>query len=1149
MSDRGRTGNSYIKMNQKEHVYKIPDTYIGSTEKTERDSYLFDFQARKISYQKVTLPSGVERLFLEIISNAGDNVDLSRRAKVDPGKITVLMNRETISIENEGLPIPIEMNDAQQMWAPALIFGELLTSSNYDTSIDRTGCGRNGYGAKATNIFSKGFLVEIGDHIRKKSYRQYWTDNMNSVSEPEIADYKGSSYVRITYTMDFERFGYTEYPDEAFGIYAYHCLNMALTSRVPITFNGESLTVGNVKDYASLIYPQEIVDRAITYYQWPAGTEVVTRKGGQVAKDPFIEPIIELCLLDTCDEAIIWSFVNGIPTFDGGVHVEAVYKAVGTNVLEAINPAKKKKDDKPLIKLTMADIKPHLSIILNTHLVNPKFNSQTKNTLTSPAIKIDIPEKTLQPISKWDLVQRLYATLEAKKFKTLSKSDGKKKKYVDIDGSSDANWAGKEGSEQCCLYIVEGKSASAYAKKLYDMQDDLRNTVGVHPLRGKLLNVMNASVEQIYENKVIENLKKILGLQELMDYSLPENFATLRYGRVNLMADADVDGKHIISLVLNMFHCRYPTLLHRGYVWLNETPILRLTMKGKKYKFFSTEEYDQWLQEDPARSSVPAKYFKGLGTSKDDDIQDDFEHPRFIQLTYDDLSAGAFSLSFHKKLADRRKQWIASSIGQSILPYEQLVNRPISVYLEKIFVQYPISNLHRSIPSMTDGLKTSQRKALWGSFLKWKSTSDHLMIQKSPTELKVAQLAGYVANETHYHHGEKNLEELIVGMTHNFVGSNNLPYFIPEGQFGSRDQGGKDASDARYIFTKPQPWLNLVFKKEDLDLLPKQEDEGEVIEPEYLLPIVPMSLINGCEGIGSGHSTFIPAYNPLDIINWLLRRMDNVFTPRLVPWYRGFKGTIELRKKKVKELDALPIEEGGEPVEETAGEAGGEEEVKSMVTTGVFTVNKKGVRVVELPIRVWTESYLKWIMEQIEKTKTIKKFNNFSKSNSPIFDIFGHPNPNHQTLKLTKAYGLTNMVLLDDKKVPRHYEGVEDILEHFYQFRLPFFEQRRQLNLQKIHQKLMDMYYKIKFITLVINKTINPVGLKKADLVAILKSQDLPASLSSMTFNHTTEEEILELRKEYAKVEQEKAEYEKLTASDLWRQDLNDFKVEYLKYK
>jgi DNA gyrase/topoisomerase IV subunit B len=763
----------------REHIYNITDTYIGSDEQMPRSERVLNLETMVFQEEEITVPEGVERIFVEISSNAGDNVARSLRHKIDPGEVTIKMDGEIISVRNGGIPIPVEIHPVEKMWVPQLIFGVLHSSSNYNKEKVRTECGRNGYGAKLTNIFSKYFMVTVGDPNNKRWYRQVWTENMTIQGEPEIKEeYTGEAFVEIVYKMDFKRFGYERYPDQAFRLFSRHAADMSFTGKVPVSFNGIKLNVQKAKDYAKLYLGEEAVKNSIIYYQWAPGIKTVEKKGIEYAVDPGVVPMVEICAVDTPDNALNVSFVNGMWTRNGGVHADAAFKAVATGLLSTVNGNDKGKKKNRAHKLNLGDVKRHVSMFVSCWLGDPKFDGQTKTALRSPTPKIIIDEKILQPIAKWDLINRLYAELEAKHFRASVKSDGKKKRFLSDIKGEDANDAGTVRSGNCTLYVTEGKSAMGFAVSMLSLFEKGRDFIGLLPLKGKPLNVMNAPPMQVAENTEILELKKMLGLRERVNYLLDENFETLRYGHLMILADADTDGKHILGLVLNLFHCKYPSLLARGYVKYLRTKIVDVK-KGRQYfKFYSNHEYEEWQANTPDWKTWEHNYYKGLGSSSDADIAEEFRAPKIVQCFYDDLAPMALELAFHEKLSDNRKDWIRN--WQPDFKVEEMQMQPISAFINHELIQFSIADVGRSIPRFMDGLKKVQRKIIWGSMKKWKKTKKNAVV-------KVGNLASYVSEKTEYHHGPKSMCDAIVNMVHDFVGSNNLPYFKAEGQFGCVD--------------------------------------------------------------------------------------------------------------------------------------------------------------------------------------------------------------------------------------------------------------------------------------------------------------------------------------------------------------------------
>ena len=1192
------SADNYKEYDQRTHVYMKTDTYVGADEKMVRDEWLFDIQTGKMVNSTIDFIPACERIYLEILTNASDNMGRSRRAGVDPGRIEILMNNSTISVTNYGLPIPIEIHPIKQVYVPQMIFGGLLTSSNYE--VDRHEAGTNGIGAKATNIFSTEFVVIVHDHTRHLKYTQIWTNNMIQRSEPVIENYPGDlSSVQIIYKMDFARFKYPVpngdqggYPIEAFALFARHAIDISFTSKAVVMFNGREINYINIRDYARL-YFGEAVDNAIVHYQWPPNTEVINKKKGyQIAKNPSITPEIELIAIDTPDNGYHVSFVNCMMTRDGGVHVNAAVKAVGDSAVQMINDSVVKKmvkhnkgkeldaKEKRAHTININDVKPHISILLAVKVINPKFTSQTKTVLHSPVPKIEVGEEELRAMGRWQLTDRLYAALDAKQFATLTKTDGKLKRYVRLLKGIDANNAGKADRHQCVLYITEGRSGASYANKLVGMVSGGRDNIGVLPMRGKSLNVMNADRFQIEANAEIKELKKMLGLSECPDPNMKDtyyleqtNFNRLRYGAIMIMADSDVDGKHIIGLILNLFYCRYPSLLARGFVMFYRTPILRVSFNKQVYKFYTQNEYDEWKAKTPNYQSWYHKYYKGLGSSDDPNIKDDFRTPRVVTCFYDVDAPRAMKLAFDKNYTDQRKDWIGR--WRHVIGVDDIQIQPISWFINHEFILFSIADTQRSIPKLTDGLKESHRKIIHGAHLKWKIGSK----SKTYTQCKVAQFGAFIAEKSCYHHGELILDDVVLGMAQDFTCANNIPWFTRDGQFGSRYQGGKDAAETRYSYTRPERLVSFIIRKEDRPILKHVIDEGQTVEPETYYPIIPMILVNGGQGIGTGYSTFVPCHNPLEIIKWLRMKLQGISDdnlPVVHPWYRGFQGTIRVidrrsRKKRgnkvnvtiinnlntdgvvtpeitVVEAEDEPNTKGEDSDDEYEGkEVSGSRPLLSMITMGKFHMDLNGTIIItELPLFKWAHYYHKWLEELVEE-KVITGFRDCSVDNNVYFEIYGFKDsPTHRTLRLQTTKGMSNMVLLDDNSKPVRYDTSFDILEAFYSRRLPMYQVRKDFVINRFIEEIQILNDKIRFIRAVINKEIRVMNRRKAEIMENMDRLGISRDLLTKTnISNFTEDEIEASITLIASKEAERANIESLSPEQTWINELNELENTY----
>jgi DNA topoisomerase-2 len=353
----------------------------------------------------------------------------------------------------------------------------------------------------------------------------------------------------------------------------------------------------------------------------------------------------------------------------------------------------------------------------------------------------------------------------------------------------------------------------------------------------------------------------------------------------------------------------WPSLLDvPGFLQQFITPIVKVTKGKKSHTFFTIPEYENFLESTGNQGKgFTTKYYKGLGTSTSAEAKDYFSNLKrheieFLVLGNDKVANGEdeemeaalpdnatsgtdlIDMVFRKARVEDRKVWLngiekgvymdygkASAAGG--VKYSDFINRE---YI--LFSKY---DNERSIPCLVDGFKPSQRKVLFACFKR-----------KLKAEVKVAQLTGYIAEHSAYHHGEVSLQMTIVNMAQSFVGSNNVNLLTPSGQFGTRSMGGKDSASPRYIFTKLEPITRLIFHPDDDSLLTYLTDDGMTIEPEYYVPVIPMVLVNGADGIGTGWSTNIPNYNPREIITNIRRMIGGEEPHPMVPYYHGFTGEV-----------------------------------------------------------------------------------------------------------------------------------------------------------------------------------------------------------------------------------------------------------------
>ena len=1060
----------YERLTHLEHILKRPDTYVGSLAR-ESEQYWVRTDAGQFDLADVAVSPALVKIFDEVLVNAIDQWSLHPK-KVTAIKVEVAPDASVILIENSGVSVPIKKHEKEPMWIPELIFGHLLTSSNYDDSEQRVTGGRNGYGAKLANVFSKKFWIEIADG--KKVYRQTWTDNMSKVAPAQIEKVAGPQYVRVGFCPDLERFGgpgaFVKVAEKRTWDAAMWC------AKATVSWNGEVLSVPNLDHYVRM----HLGDAPFAQFH-SENWEVIA---GHSASGAFQHV----------------SFVNGIATTKGGTHVDKVTKAITDSIAA----------DKRVAGLRPAQIKSSLFIFVRAVIINPTFSSQTKAECTSKIQEaIDLKPKFIKDLLGTGVLDSLVALGAARVDKELKKTDGSKKTRVTgIPKLDDANWAGGPRSSQCTLIVTEGDSAKTLA--IAGLSVVGRDRFGVFPLRGKPRNVRDASVKQVTENEEFSNLKKILGLQHGRVYN---SLRELRYGRIMIMTDADLDGSHIKGLVLNMFHVYWPQLIELGFVVAMVTPVI----KAGKVWYFTEEEYRQSLQETSMGSSGeafgsrtasgPVKYYKGLGTSTSAEAKEYFRQIDRLTVAFnsDPKMGDSMMLAFSKAMSDARKTWMTTHMADAPqgVPYGQLKTLSVTDFIRRDMANFSAEDIKRSIPHVSDGLKPSQRKVIYAC-LKKNLTQD----------MKVAQLAGYVAEQTAYHHGEASLQGTIVNLAQNFVGSNNLNLLEPSGQFGTRLAGGKDAASSRYIFTRLAPHTRKIFSPADGAVLSYVTDDGQQVEPEFYAPVVPMILVNGAEGIGTGFSCYVPPYDLAVVKHNIECALNQVAMAPMVPHFKGFKGKVTKTKDHTWVMEGVVQKEGSQ------------------------------LHITELPPGKWIQDFKEHLDDLVEKG-TIQKYENHSSETQPDFRIWGASFEDPvKELGLAKTIHTSNMYLIAANGAVRKYASPEEILVDYVDIRIQVYKKRKAWLLKEFDSEIEWLSEKARFISWVISGTLRVMNVPLTQVQAQLakaqfKDEIWEKLLDIKTYQYVAEE-VKRLQDVVAKRRADRDALKATSVVQLWKNNLSE---------
>ena len=1148
----------YQKKTDKQHVLDTPDTYTGSMTLTDYDTFVAHEQS--ICAKQVSIVPGLYKIIDEAIVNARDHVvrmkEQSQSAAsnnsvmpVSEIDITIDEKEGIITIYNNGNGIDVAKHPDEAIWIPELIFAHLRTSTNYDKEAKKTTGGKNGFGIKLAFIWSSWAKIETVDHVRGLKYVQEFANNLNVINTPVVTKCAKKPYTLIAFKPDYQRMGLPGLTSDMLALLKRRVFDLAAVTdkAVKVKYNGDLIPIKNFLHYVDLY----------------VGDKAVTSRVHEEANERW-EYVV--CLAPK-EEFTQVSFVNGIFTGKGGKHVDYILNQF-VRKMTAFIKQKKKVDVKP------NTIKEQVFLFVRCVIENPAFDSQTKDYMNTPVASFgstcEISDKFIEKAAKLGIMDAACALTDVKTAKTIKTKDGVKSKSVrGIPKLVDANDAGGANSDKCILILCEGDSAKAGIMSGLSTTD--RNTIGVYPLRGKLFNVRGETAKRISEVKEIHEIKQIMGLEAGKKYTPEQAKLQLRYGRVLFMTDQDLDGSHIKGLCINLFDSEWSTLLNiPGFIGFMNTPIIKAKKGLQEKLFYNDGEYEEWkTQNTAALKGWTFKYYKGLGTSTGKEFKEYFANKKIVNfVSSGEPSRDAIDKVFNKKRASDRKEWLENynrslylDTNKAEVPYEEFINEEM--------VHFSKYDCERSIPNGIDGLKTGQRKILFTC-----------LERRLTNEIKVAQLGGSVSEKSRYHHGEQSLYGAIINMAQNFVGSNNINLLEPNGQFGTRLQGGDDAASERYICTQLNKLTRLIYPEADDAILTYLEDDGTPVEPMFYVPIIPMQLVNGGKGIGTGFSTDIMNYDPLvimDYVETLLKgEAPSEAAPSeaapseaapLVPYYTGFKGKI------------IPLSES------------------KYLIKGVYQIlSDKQVRITELPIGTWTDDYKKYIEELIEAKpaatvsaveaaaagKTAKKpkaaaapqlkdYIDMSTDTTVDITITFAPGvlaglkdepAEHEgctalekLLKLYTTRSTTNMHVFDEKEKLIKCTKVEELIERYMRVRMDYYIKRKAYQVIALEKETSVLSNKARFILELLEDTLDLRKKKTAEVSAILKARayatiddDLDYKyLVRLPMDSVTEENIQKIMAERDRKNTELLTLQSTSETQLWLNELAHLRAEYVK--
>ena len=602
-----------------EAVRKRPGMYIGSTSSR-----------------------GLHHLVYEIVDNA---VDEALAGFCDTIHVTINPDN-SVTVTDNGRGIPVGINHKSGLPAVEVVFTVLHAGGKFGGGGYKVSGGLHGVGASVVNALSVWLEVEIcheGKVYRQRYERGKVAKKLEVIGECE----PGKTGTKVTFLPDGEIFETTIFDysilQQRFREMAFLTKGLKIVLRderpqepIEKTFHYE----GGIKEFV------EYLNRSTT----PLYEQIIYCEG--IVNNVSVE--VAMQHNDSYNENS-YGFVNNITTPEGGTHIVGFRNALTKTFNDYARKNKLLKDNEP--NLTGEDIREGLTAIISVKIEDPQFEGQTKQKLgnseargavdsvVSEQLQIFLeqnPQVAKVTVEKSVMAQR--AREAARKARDLTRRKSA------LDGMS---LPGKladcsdKNPEKCEIYIVEGDSAGGSAKTARD-----RATQAILPRRGKILNVEKARLDRIYGNAEIKAMITAFGTGIHEDFDISK----LRYHKIIIMTDADVDGAHISTLLLTFMYRFMPDLIKEGYVYLAQPPLYKLERNKKVWYAYSDEELDSILQEVGRDNNNKIQRYKGLGEMDAEQLWDttmDPEHRVLLRVTMDDETASELDLTFTTLMGDK----------------------------------------------------------------------------------------------------------------------------------------------------------------------------------------------------------------------------------------------------------------------------------------------------------------------------------------------------------------------------------------------------------------------------------------------------------------------------------------------------------------
>ena len=1105
-----------------------PSIYVGRCSNVIDESYVFNISADinqskakflkanqnqykdtlkdKLSIEKLNYSSILLKMIDELLMNCLDNYQASLKGKNKMTYIKVNVENNIITISNNGNAISLNKTkslDGQSIYNPELIFSKLFTSTHYSKK-DENIAGMNGIGAKIATVFSKELKLKIINNgtLYEQSFKA--TNKTIEASTPMIN--KLSTKDKHQQASSKDKY------------------NESIDNITEITFEADK---NKIKDLTDAVFNDTIkmLTKRLIDIKLIANSLKIYYNNIEVLEELTIEKLFNLYSINSFvkfNHGFIaksnsfkqFSIINGISVSRGGTHINSIIN----NITDYVEKKLKRKNLRTIIKSS-------LFIIFISNCKQPVFTSQDKVELDSGFDSNILTESELKKIyNELNLEQYI----KSKEREKLTASNSTTVKRLQIKDLTDATYAGTKKSNECVLFLAEGLSALSFAK--IGMKTVLdANFYGCYPVGGKILNVRKSKLEKANKNDVLINIEKILGLKANSKND------SLRYGKVVILKDADTDGAEIMGLIINFFHFQYPELLKRDFLYEFLTPMIKLLIPNNhlnRYQFNHTEniikratysiipfyneqEFNSFKAKYPTVNEYKTEYIKGLAGNEDFEVSHYFKNrdSNEIELCIDDDLKDTIEIVYGKD-ASKRKDWMIDSTDKFLNRIKKI---NISDFLNNDVLMFSFENCKRCIPSAIDGLKPSQRKVLWT-----------LMNSKNKDDFKkVFMLTGDTSSFAYYNHGDASMNETIIKLGQTYAGSNNFNIIEPYGFFGSREYLGNDHGAARYIKCRLNPKVFQLIPIIDINLLEANFEDNVKIEPKYFIPVLPLVLINGCCGIGTGYSTYIPMYSMSDIKSFTLHWIKTGEFINITPKVNSFKGSI-------KKTDNGFIIEGVM------------KKIKDTLTYDLYEIT-------EIPYDISISSFDNILKELYNDKKILNyeygdKRKNKEGINSVNYIVKVSKGTNlYDLLPMTSKKAMSNMTLFDSNENIIKYENIEDIFIEWSCKRTELYELRKQYIINNLNDKLKILKNKLRFI-IELGDVVKDM-IDEDTLIECLKDESYDLIDNSYNYLLTipikqfTEKNVDNLRNDIKKLEDELKDITNESIEDMWIKDIEAIEV------